>query len=119
LKTDQLKMDISGASEVKGIINANKLDIDLGGASVVKLAGTANECTIDASGACNVNSYDLVINNCKISSSGASTVRVTVNGELNADATGGSTIYYKGGGVGKTLNTSGGASIKSRSGNDD
>lgn len=119
LKSDEIKMDVSGASEVKGIVNVNKLDMDISGASVAKLAGTVKECTIDASGACKVSSYDLVIDKCKASSSGASNIRVTINGELNADATGGSTIYYKGAGVAKALNTSGGASIKSRSGNDD
>jgi len=119
LKSDEIKMEISGASEVKGILNVNKLALDMSGASVAKLTGTVNEGTIDASGACKVNSYDLIFNKCRISSSGASGIRVTINGELNADASGGSTIYYKGAGVGKAINTSGGASIKSRSGNDD
>ncbi|WP_018616515.1 head GIN domain-containing protein [Segetibacter koreensis] len=119
LKSDEIKMDVSGASEVKGIVNLNKLNIDVSGASVVKLAGTVDEGTIDASGACKVNSYDLIIDKCKASSSGASSIRVTIKGELTADATGGATIYYKGTGVGKTLNTSGGGSIKSRSGNED
>lgn len=119
LKADDIKMEVSGASEVKGIVAVNKLDMDMSGASVAKLSGTVNEGTIDASGACKVNSYDLVFNKCKVSSSGASDIRVTINGELDADATGGSTIYYKGSGVGKALNTSGGASIKSRSENDD
>ncbi len=119
LKSDDLKMDVSGASEVKGIVNVSKLNMDISGASVAKLAGTVSEGNIEASGACKVNSYDLVIGRCKASSSGASNIRVTVNGELNADASGGSTIYYKGAGVGKVLNTSAGASIKSRSGNDD
>ena len=119
LKSDEIKMQVSGASEVKGIVNVNKLDMDMSGASVAKLSGTVSEGTIDASGACKINSYDLVFNKCKVSSSGASNIRVTINGELNADATGGSTIYYRGSGVAKALNTSGGATIKSRSGNDD
>lgn len=119
LKSDELTMDISGVSEIKGIVNASKLNMDISGASVVKLAGTVSEGNIEASGACKVNSYDLVLDKCKASSSGASNIRVTVNGELNADASGGSTIYYKGAGVGKVLNSSAGASIKSRSGNDD
>lgn len=119
LKSEQLKMDISGASEVKGVIDVNKLDIDISGASVSRLSGTVKEGTIEASGACKVNSYDLVFDKCKASASGAANIKVTINGELNADATGGSNIYYKGAGVGKALNTSGGASIKSRSGNDD
>jgi hypothetical protein len=119
LKSDHLKMDISGASEVKGIINANRLNLDISGASVARLSGTAKNALIDASGAAKVNSYELSVETCKASSSGASNIKVTVTGELNADATGGSNIYYKGQGIGKALNSSAGASIKNRSGNDD
>lgn len=119
LKSDELNMDVSGASEIKGSVNINRLNMDISGASVAKLAGTVKEGIIEASGACKINSYGLVIDKCKAISSGASNIRVTVNDEFNADASGGSAIYYKGAGVGKVLNTSGGASIKSRSGNDD
>ena len=93
--------------------------MDIGGASISKLSGSAKIASIDASGACKVNSYDLSIETCKASSSGASNVKITVTGELNADASGGSNIFYKGPGVGKTLNTTAGASIKNRSTNDD
>lgn len=119
LKSDDLKLDISGASEIKGIINVNRLNMDISGASVSKLAGTVKESDIEASGAAKVNNYSLVIDKCKASSSGASSIKVTVNNELNADASGGSNIYYKGAGIGKVLNTSAGASIKNRGGNDD
>lgn len=119
LKSGELKMNISGASEVKGLIDINKLDMDISGASISRLSGTVKEGAIDASGACKVNSYDLVFDKCKVSASGAANIRVTINGELNADASGGSNIYYKGAGVVRTINTSGGASIKNRSGNDD
>jgi hypothetical protein len=119
LKSEDLNIEVSGASEVKGIVNVNKLNMDVSGASVVRLSGTANDGLIDASGACKVASYDLVLDRCKVSSSGASSIRVTINNELTADASGGSTVYYKGAGVVKSLNTSGGASIKNRSGNDD
>ena len=119
LKSDELKMDISGASEVKGIINATRLNLDISGASVARLSGTAKNALIEASGACKVNSYELSIDNCKASSSGASNIKVTVTGELNADASGGSNIYYKGQGIAKVMNASAGASIKNRSGNDD
>ncbi|MDQ6814142.1 MAG: DUF2807 domain-containing protein, partial [Bacteroidota bacterium] len=119
LKSDDLKMDISGASEIKGIVNANKLNLEISGASVARLSGTAKNALIDASGAAKVNSYELSVENCKASSSGASNIKVTVTNELNADATGGSNIYYKGQGIGKVMNASAGASIKNRSGNDD
>lgn len=119
IKSDELRMDISGASEVKGIINATRLNLDISGASVARLSGTAKNALIDASGACKVNSYELSVENCKASSSGASNIKVTVTGELNAHASGGSNIYYKGQGIGKVMNASAGASIKNRSGNDD
>lgn len=119
LKSDDLKMDVSGASEVKGMININHLSLDVSGASVARLSGMAKDAAIEASGACKINSYDLSVATCKASSSGASNIKLTITGELNADASGGSNIYYKGPGIGKTLNSSAGASIKSRSGNDD
>ena len=119
LKSSELTVDVSGASEAKGIIDVEKLKIDISGASEVKFAGTVHNGSIDASGASKLNSYDLSFDKCNVSSSGAASVRITVNGELNADATGGSTVFYKGAGVSKQVNTSGGASIKSRSGNQD
>ncbi|MGI8634359.1 MAG: head GIN domain-containing protein, partial [Segetibacter sp.] len=92
LKSEDLKLGISGASEIKGIIQVNKLDMDISGASVSRLSGSAKIAFIDASGACKVNSYDLSIDVCKASSSGASNIKVTVTGELSADASGGSNI---------------------------
>lgn len=119
LKSDDLKLDVSGASEIKGIVNVNRLNMDISGASVSKLSGSVKQGEIDASGAAKINSYSLAVDNCKVTSSGAANIKVTVNNELNADASGGSTIYYKGAGVVKNLNSSAGASIKSRSGEDD
>lgn len=119
IKSDELKIDISGASELKGAINVNNLKLDISGASVSRLSGTAKNALIGASGACKINSYDLVIDTCRASTSGASNVKITVTGELNADASGGSNIYYKGPGIGKALHTSAGANIKNRSGTDD
>jgi len=119
IKSEDLRLDISGASEIKGMINVDQLNIDISGASVARLSGTAKNASLDASGACKIYGYDLSVDNCKASTSGASSVRVTVKSELNANASGGSNIYYKGSGVGKMLNTSAGASIKNRSNNDD
>jgi hypothetical protein len=119
IKSEELQVDVSGASEIKGMLNVNKLNIDISGASVAKLSGTAKQAIIEASGACKVSSYELAVENCKASSSGASNIRITVTGELTAEASGGSTVYYKGGGVAKTIDASAGASIKNRSGSDD
>ena len=119
VKGEDLKMEVSGASEIKGIINVTNLNLDISGASVARLSGSAKQGQIEASGACKVNSYDLNIENCTASSSGASDIKVTVTGQLIAHASGGSNIYYKGQGIGKELNASAGATIKNRSGTDE
>jgi hypothetical protein len=77
------------------------------------------EAVIDASGACKLNGNDLNIDVLKASSSGASNIRVNVLKEISADASGGSTLYYKGSATVKNINATAGASIKNRSGNDD
>lgn len=112
LKTEALKVDISGASELKGSIDVGSFNLDISGASVVKLAGTARTVNVDASGACRVNVFDLQAANGKVDASGASHVSVTVNKDLSANASGGSSIQYRGDPANKSLNASAGASIK-------
>jgi hypothetical protein len=119
IKADGLKLGVSGASEVKGMFNVDNLKLDISGASIVSLSGNAKKASLNASGASKISGYEMAVEQCHASSSGASNIRITVSGEINADASGGSNIYYKGGGVGKTLNASAGASIKNRGGSDD
>lgn len=115
IKSDDLKIEVSGASEMKGEIDAKKLAIDISGASVVKLSGKASDAYIEASGACVINAYSLTIDNCKTNTSGASSVRVYVKNQLTAEATGGSSIHYKGRPTSTNLTSSGGSNIKNKS----
>lgn len=118
IKVGDFKIDFSGASDFKGDVNADNVTIISSGASNIRLAGTADKATIEASGACTIKAYDFKINMCKADASGASNIRITVNKELKADASGGSTIYYKGDGIIRDIDTSGGASVKKKSDND-
>lgn len=109
---DALKIEVSGASEVKTEIHVKQLDLDISGASVARLSGSADNASIDASGATKVSSYDLAVNSCKAAASGASSIRITANKELNASASGGANIYYKGSASVVNINSSRGADIK-------
>lgn len=115
IKQTELKMEMSGASDFSGEVAVDKLRINASGASVIKISGTAGNCIIDAAGAASIKAYDLVTDMCKIDASGASGIRITVNKELSADASGGSNIYYKGSGLIRNISSSGGASIKRKS----
>ncbi len=118
IKSDALKLEISGASEIKGELNVAKLNIDVSGASVAKLTGRAGNAIIDASGAATIGGYNFEIDSCKASTSGASGVRVFVKDQLIADASGGSFIYFKGTPLSTNLNSSAGSTIKNKTGSD-
>ena len=114
IKVEDLKIELSGASDFSGAVNVTRLHLEATGASNMRINGTANEATIDASGACTMKCYDLKTDHAKIDASGASNINITVNKELNAGASGGSSIFYKGTGLIREISTSGGATIKHR-----
>jgi len=121
LKADDLTINLSGASDIKGSsgkakIEAKKLSIDLNGASDMNVTGSATELTIEASGASSFKGFDLVTDICDAHATGASDIQITVNKELSAHATGASDVKYRGDGVIRDLKTSGASSVsKSRS----
>lgn len=114
IKVEDLKIELSGASDFSGTVNVTRLHLEAAGASNMRINGTANKATIDASGACTMKCYDLKTDHAKIDASGASNINITVNKELNAGASGGSSIFYKGTGLIREISTSGGATIKHR-----
>ncbi len=114
IRQSDLKIEMSGASDFTGDVAIAKLRLGASGASNIKISGKAENTFVDASGACNIKAYDLKTDFCKVDASGASNVRITVNKELNATASGGSTIFYKGDGLIRDISSSGGASVKKR-----
>lgn len=114
LKGTDLQIEMSGASDFKGAVSVTNLKLEMSGASKVSISGRAAKADIEANGASDFRGYDLNADYCKLDASGASVVRITVLQELNAQASGGSSIYYKGAGSIHSSNTSGGASIRRR-----
>ena len=112
IEAQNLSVDMSGASDFNGTIQANTLKVSLSGASDMMVNGKVGNLTVDASGASDFKGYDLETENCEADASGASDIRVTVNKELKADASGASGVYYKGNGVIRDVKSSGASSIK-------
>lgn len=111
LSGDELAIDLSGASDFKGIVKYNTLKMDQSGASDASISGSASNLTIRASGASDVKGYGLVTDNCDVQATGASDIRISVNKELIARASGASSIYFKGTGVIKELHSNGASSV--------
>ncbi len=114
LKAQNLKLKLSGASDMKGNLKAENLIVDMSGASTVKIAGTVTNLKIDASGASDIKNYTLSADNCIATISGASDVKITVNKTISAKASGASSLYYKGNPERKEIESSGASSISQR-----
>jgi hypothetical protein len=111
LKADHLDIHQSGASDLKGKLEVNKLTVDLSGASDMTVSGTAPQLSVEASGASNFKGYDLVTDVCNARVSGASDIKITVNKELSANASGASDIRYRGSGLIREIKSSGASSV--------
>ncbi len=111
VKVPSLLIKLTGASDLKGILKVNALTVNLSGASDARISGTANEATIDCSGASDVKGFDMVIDKCTAKASGASDINITVNKELNANASGASDIYFRGAAVILSQQSSGASTV--------
>jgi len=114
IKQDELKIDLSGASNIKGTLDLKSFTISLSGASEAKLDGNVRQLTINSSGASDVNAYNLEAESCSASASGASDLKLNIAQELNAVASGASHIYYKGNVPKLNIKNSGVSKIESR-----
>jgi len=116
LTADDLSINLSGASDWKsGELKTKKLSVDISGASDMTVTGSSTDLKIEASGASSFKSWDFATDNCRVQASGASSISFTVNKELNAHASGASSIHYKGEGVIKEIRTSGASNISKKS----
>ena len=114
VRVNALKLDLSGASDLKGKVDVQKLDIDQSGASDITLTGSVGQLKVESSGASNFKGYDLVTEFADARASGASNVNITVNKELSAQASGASDIHYRGAAVIRDLKTSGASSVSKK-----
>ncbi|MBC5994170.1 head GIN domain-containing protein [Pontibacter cellulosilyticus] len=95
-KTNTMKLDMSGGSKVVLAIEAKELRADMSGASKVELKGKADNLVMEMSGASSVDAADFQAKDVKIGASGASKVKVHADKTLHIDASGASSVYYKG-----------------------
>jgi len=94
--TDDLDITVSGASRVTGDITAGNAAFDISGASTIQLEGSANDMVAGVSGASRFNLDDFTVNNANVNFSGASSGTVNLDGRLDADLSGASTLWYIG-----------------------
>lgn len=75
-KSSMMEGDFSGAARFEGDIYADKCDIECSGAANARMEGAAKTMEIDGSGACSINAKDFVADKVNISLSGACNAKV-------------------------------------------
>ena len=96
LSTSNLNLNLSGASALKGDVNLTSCNFNLSGASHTDVAGSINTAIIELSGASSIGNYNCSIDTLSINLSGASSGSLTANNWLNINASGASSLHYKG-----------------------
>ena len=114
IKQSSLKIDLSGASTFKAEMQVHTLALDLSGASKLVLQGTADVLKADCSGASDLKAYELVAETASLDVSGASDIEINVSRNISAEASGASSIRYKGSASVSNVKTSGASSIKKK-----
>jgi hypothetical protein len=109
-----VRIEMNGASDFKGNVDFNSLNLKLNGASDANITGRVVSLKVDANGASDLKGYELETDVCTAEASGASDIKITVNKELSARASGASGVYYKGSGVIRDIKSSGASSISKK-----
>ena len=109
---DRLDLELSGASDLRGKVDAATVDIVANGASRVSLAGSAGRVTIEASGASKVGLGKLATGTAAVELSGASRATLNVADTIESvEASGASRLRYAGDPTIGYLETSGASRV--------
>lgn len=96
MQGDSLSIDASGACAINMKVSTSNLDATISGASSVTFEGNTKTLHSNVSGASTLKAYKLNSSITDIKASGASTAKVFASDKINANATGSSTIKFKG-----------------------
>lgn len=112
VSSDPFEVAASGASDVRGDIEAGDVTIDLSGASDLRLSGAGRDLVLDASGSSKVDLEQFPVNDARLDLSGSSEAIVNVSGVLNVSASGASDVTFVGEPQLGDVETSGASSIQ-------
>lgn len=94
--TDQITINLSGASNVKMELNAPKVSADLSGAGTIDLKGDTKELWIDGSGSTDIRCFEMMAENTHVEISGAGDAEVYASVKLDVHVSGAGSVKYKG-----------------------
>jgi hypothetical protein len=96
LRTEKLELAASGGSDIRLEVEVDYLEVSVSGGADVMLSGTTNNLEAETSGGSDLKAFGLIVKRAKLYASGGSDMSVFVEDDLEARASGGADIRYKG-----------------------
>jgi len=110
--TEDMKLDISGAGDIKMDVKAPSVKVNLSGAGSVSLKGDTKDVDMSLSGAGSAHCFDLLAENSKVRISGVGDAEVYASISIDAHVSGVGDVRYKGGATQVSQHVSGAGSVK-------
>ncbi|MCG8309502.1 MAG: DUF2807 domain-containing protein [Cytophagales bacterium] len=114
LEGKDLELKASGGSDIKLDVHTEHLEVNISGGADVALSGKTEFLYANTSGGSDLKAFDLVAERAELEASGGSDIKVFVEEEIKAKASGGADIEYMGTPHIVDTNTSSSADIRNR-----
>ena len=114
LQASAVTMEVSGASRVSGFIKTEAADFKVSGASYIELNGSAEGANLEASGASSLRLQNFYILHASVNLSAASNGDIEVNGSLDVEVSGVSSLTFGGNPTLGRVEVSGASSLNRR-----
>jgi Putative auto-transporter adhesin, head GIN domain len=106
------ELHFTSGSTFAGKINAKGITVEQNSGSVISLSGRADKIKVETSSGASFKGYELAVDFCDANASSGGAVRITINKELNAKASSGGDIHYKGEALIRDISISSGGQVK-------
>lgn len=112
IKGDKLDLSVSSAADIEIDVDVNEIDVSASSAGDIELSGRTKFINASASSAGGVDAYDLEAEQVRARASSAAGVKVYVTDEIDARASSGGSIRYRGNPARSQTDSSSGGSVR-------
>lgn len=115
IKTRSLSLSASSAGSIDIGVDVESLSASVSSAAEIELRGKAKRVELEVSSAAKIDGYDLETEEADCSASSAGTIRISVSQKIDARASSGADIRYRGNPMKTNTNSSSGGSVRKSS----
>ena len=112
IRSDDFEISVSSAANVELDLDVESLEVSVSSSGDVELSGRARRMQASVSSAGDINAYDLDCETVEVRSSSAGSAKVSASEEIEARATSGGSIRYRGNPARSNTDSSSGGSVR-------